>query len=184
MIGALLVALQLASTTPSVLSVRAGDGESLVPLVETNLGAAIPIERLSPLVPLEISDLGNGRFAVKIAGIDMELGDQLPFARVSGQVVPLAAAPFVVGGHLHVPFEVVAELLPRIASDPLRYNPGRAELRYTGSPAAPTAKRLPSTSRTPAATGSTPSPSTRVGSATKAATAWNGSTATRDCRSR
>ncbi|HLB10227.1 MAG TPA: N-acetylmuramoyl-L-alanine amidase [Gemmatimonadaceae bacterium] len=148
MIGALLVALQLASTTPSVLSVRAGDGESIVPLVETNLGAAIPIERLSPLVPLEISDLGNGRFAVKIAGIDMELSDQLPFARVSGQVIPLAAAPFVVGGHLHVPFEVVAELLPRIASDRLRYNPGRAELRYTGSPAAPTVAMLPAAGAT------------------------------------
>jgi N-acetylmuramoyl-L-alanine amidase len=148
MIGAVLVALQLASVTPSVLSVRAGDGESIVPLVETNLGAAIPIERLSPLVPLEISDLGNGRFAVKIAGIDMELGDQVPFVRVSGQVVPLAAAPFVVAGHLHVPFEVVAELLPRIASDRLRYNPGRAELRYTGSQSQPTVAMIPAAGAT------------------------------------
>ena len=39
MIGALLVALQLASATPSALSIRAGDSESVVPLVETNLGA-------------------------------------------------------------------------------------------------------------------------------------------------
>ncbi|HEY8794555.1 MAG TPA: N-acetylmuramoyl-L-alanine amidase [Gemmatimonadaceae bacterium] len=148
MIGAVLVALQLASATPSVLSVRAGDSESIVPLVETNLGAAISIERLAPLVPLNISDLGNGRFAVKVAGIDMELRDQLPFARVSGQVVPLAAAPFVVDGHLHVPFEVVAELLPRIASDRLRYNPGRAELRYSGSPAASTVALLPAAGAT------------------------------------
>jgi N-acetylmuramoyl-L-alanine amidase len=54
---------------------------------------------------------------------------------VSGQLVPLAAAPFVVDGHLHVPFEIVAELLPRIASDRLRYNAGRAELRFTGAAA-------------------------------------------------
>ena len=148
MIGAVLVALQLASATPSVLSVRAGDSESIVPLVETNLGAAISIERLAPLVPLEISDLGNGRFAVKVAGVDMELRDQLPFARVSAQVVPLAAAPFVVDGHLHVPFEVVADLLPRIASDRLRYNPGRAELRYSGSPAASTVALLPAAGTT------------------------------------
>ena len=148
MIGAVLVALQLASATPSVLSVRAGDSESIVPLVETNLGAAISIERLAPLVPLEISDLGNGRFAVKVAGVDMELRDQLPFARVSAQVVPLAAAPFVVDGHLHVPFEVVADLLPRIASDRLRYNPGRAELRYSGSPAASTVALLPAAGAT------------------------------------
>jgi N-acetylmuramoyl-L-alanine amidase len=143
MIGAVLVALQLASTAPSVLSVRAGDNESIVPLVETNLGAAISIERLAPLVPLNISDLGNGRFAVKVAGVDMELRDQLPFARVSGQIVPLAAAPFLVDGHLHVPFEIVAELLPRVASDRLRYNSGRAELRYSGEPAASTVALLP-----------------------------------------
>jgi len=135
MIGALLVALQLASTTPAVLSVKAGSSESIVPLVETNLGAAIPIERLAPLVPLRISDLGSGRYVVSVAGVDMEVRDQLPFVRVGTQLVPLAAAPFVVDGHLHVPFEVVAELLPRLAADRLRYIPGRAELRFTGTPA-------------------------------------------------
>jgi N-acetylmuramoyl-L-alanine amidase len=71
----------------------------------------------------------------------MELRDQLPFARVSGQLVPLAAAPFVVDGHLHVPFEIVAELLPRLASDRLQYAPGRGELRFTG-PAAPSSVAL------------------------------------------
>ena len=148
MIGAVLVALQLAATTPSVLSVRAGESESIVPLVETNLGASISIERLAPLVPLSISDLGNGRFAVKVAGVDMELRDQLPFAKISGQLVPLAAAPFVVDGHLHVPFEVVAELLPRAASDRLRYIPGRAELRFIGVPAASSVALLPAASVT------------------------------------
>jgi hypothetical protein len=64
MIGAVLVALQLASSAPSVLSVRAGESESIVPLVETNLGAAISLERLAPLVPLSITALDNGRFAV------------------------------------------------------------------------------------------------------------------------
>ncbi|MEP7065836.1 MAG: N-acetylmuramoyl-L-alanine amidase [Gemmatimonadota bacterium] len=132
MIGAVLVALQLASTTPSVLSVRAGESERIVPLVETNVGAAISLERLAPLVPLSITAFENGRYAVRLAGVDMELRDQIPFARVSGQFVPLAAAPFVVDGHLHVPFEVIAELLPRVASDRVRYNPVRGELRFTG----------------------------------------------------
>ena len=143
MIGAVFVAMQLASTTPSVLSVRAGESERIVPLVETNIGAAISIERLAPLVPLSISDLGNGRFALKIAGVEMELRDQLPFARIAGQLVPLAAAPFVVDNHLHVPFEIVAELLPRVASDRLRYIPARAELRFTGAPAASNVAILP-----------------------------------------
>ena len=143
MIGAVLVALQLAATTPSVLSVRAGDSETVVPLVETNLGAAISIERLAPLVPLTLTDLGNERFALKVAGIDMEFRDQMPFARVSGQVVSLAAAPFLVNGHLHVPFEIVAELLPRIASDRLRYNPVRGELRFTGAAAPSNVAMIP-----------------------------------------
>jgi N-acetylmuramoyl-L-alanine amidase len=136
MIGALLIALQLAAATPSVLSVKAGSSESIVPLVETNLGAAISIERLAPLVPLRLTDLGNGRYALRIAGVDMELRDQLPFVRVGTQLIPLAAAPFVADGHLNVPFEVVAELLPSLAGDRLRYFPGRAELRFTGSPMA------------------------------------------------
>ncbi len=148
MIGAMLVALQLATATPAVLSVRAGESESIVPLVETNLGAAISVERLAPLVPTSISDLGNGRFAVTVAGVDMELRDQLPFVRMHGATVPLAAAPFVVAGHLHVPFEVVAELLPRAASDRLRYAPGRAELRYTGAPAASSVALLPTAAST------------------------------------
>ena len=133
MIGALLVALQLASAAPSALSVRAGDSESVVPLVETNLGAAISLERLAPLVPVNIAVSGNGRFAVNVAGIDMELRDQLPFARVGRQLVPLAAAPFVADGHLYVPFEIVAELLPRLAAGRVRYDPARAQLRFTGA---------------------------------------------------
>jgi N-acetylmuramoyl-L-alanine amidase len=148
MIGAVLVALQLASTTPSVLSVRAGDSENIVPLVETNLGAAISLERLAPLVPLDITALGNGRFAVKVAGVDMELRDQLPFARVSGQVVPLAAAPFVVDGHLLVPYQIVAELLPRVATDRVRYNPARAELRFTGAVVPSTVALIPASDAT------------------------------------
>jgi N-acetylmuramoyl-L-alanine amidase len=148
MIGAVLVALQLASTTPSVLSVRAGDSENIVPLVETNLGAAISLERLAPLVPLDITALGNGRFAVKVAGVDMELRDQLPFARVSGQIVPLAAAPFVVDGHLLVPYQIVAELLPRVATDRVRYNPARAELRFTGAVAPSTVALIPASDAT------------------------------------
>jgi N-acetylmuramoyl-L-alanine amidase len=133
MIGALLVALQLASAAPSALSVRAGDSESVVPLVETNLGAAISLERLAPLVPVNIAVSGNGRFAVNVAGIDMELRDQLPFARVGRQLVPLAAAPFVADGHLYVPFEIIAELLPRLAAGRVRYDPARAQLRFTGA---------------------------------------------------
>jgi N-acetylmuramoyl-L-alanine amidase len=131
MIAALLIALQLATTTPSVLSVRAGAGEAVVPLVDTNIGAALPIERLAPLVPLTVEDRGQGRFAVRIAGIVMEIADQIPFVRVNGQVLPLAAAPFVADGHLHVPFEVVADMLPRLAADRLRYQPARGELRFT-----------------------------------------------------
>ena len=99
-------------------------------------------------MPLSITALDNGRYAVKIAGVDMELRDQLPFARVSGQLVPLAAAPFVFDGHLHVPFEVVAELLPRVAADHLRYNAARAELRFTGEAAPSTVALIPASDAT------------------------------------
>jgi N-acetylmuramoyl-L-alanine amidase len=137
MIGSLLVALQIAVATPSVLSVRAAGAETAVPLVSTNVGAAVPIEKLAPVVPLSVRRLDNGHFAVSLPGLQLDVADQVPFTRVGNSVVPLASAPFVSGGRLLMPFQVIADLLPRFAPSLLRYNAARGELRLLGAGAEP-----------------------------------------------
>src|SRR4051812_46208034 len=114
MIATLLVALQLAAATPTVLSVRAAGAETRVPLVSTKAGAAVPMDRLAPVVPISVRRLANGHFSVSISGVELDVADQVPFTRVGNSVIPLASAPFVSGGRLLMPFQVVADLLPRL----------------------------------------------------------------------
>ncbi|HEX6534955.1 MAG TPA: N-acetylmuramoyl-L-alanine amidase [Gemmatimonadaceae bacterium] len=136
MTGALLLALQIAAATPAVLAVRAADREATVPLLETNHGAAVPVERLAPILPVTLERAPNEHWTVHVAGIDLEIADQVPFARVGATIFPLASAPFVSDGHLVVPFQVVADLLPRLAPEQVRYIPARGELRVLGAAAA------------------------------------------------
>jgi N-acetylmuramoyl-L-alanine amidase len=67
-----------------------------------------------------------------------EFHEGIPFARVQGTVVPLAAAPERRGSSLWIPLQVVAEWLPR--HDPtLSYDRVRGELRVVAVGAAPPA---------------------------------------------
>jgi N-acetylmuramoyl-L-alanine amidase len=129
MIGAIVLALQLATATPPVLLVRAPGGETAVSLTQTRSGSAVSLELIAPVIPLSIVPGPNGRHTVTMAGVRIELADGVPFARVDGKVVPMAASPFVRGGRLHVPLQLLADVLPRHASTRLRYDPAPRELR-------------------------------------------------------
>jgi len=130
-----LLALQLAGAAPGVIAVRAGSAEGTVPLLETNAGAALPLDRFAPTIPVTIRATPEGRYAVTVPGVEIEFTSQVPFARVGNAVIPLAAAPFVSEGRLYVPLQVVSELLPMLVPSRLRYNPVRGELvLLDGSP--------------------------------------------------
>jgi len=133
MIGSIALALQIAAaTTPGVLSVRGPGSESTVPLIQTTSGPALSIEQLALVIPLSIETPGEGRYVIRVAGGELKLTDQIPFARLNGEIVPLASAPFVAAGRLNVPLEVVSDLLPRGAPTRLHYDSEHAELRFSG----------------------------------------------------
>jgi N-acetylmuramoyl-L-alanine amidase len=132
MIVALAVALQVAIAQPAVLSVRVGERTTLVPIVETSAGPAIAPERLAPMVNAQVQSAGAGRHVLTIEGISFQLSEQIPFTKVGLEVAPLVGAPFISGGRLHVPLQLVAELLPRFLPGTL-YDAGRGELRMVRS---------------------------------------------------
>lgn len=127
MIG-LALALQLAVGVPSVLAVRGPALDTAVPLLETNHGAAVALDRLPRAVPVVVDTLPNGHWAVHIPGAVVDLADQVPFARVGEHIIPLASAPFLAKGRLIVPLQVVSELLPRFAPTALRFDPNQGAL--------------------------------------------------------
>ena len=95
MIAHLTLALQLAAAAPGVLSVRAAGRDTSVPLVATSVGAAVSIERLAAAVSVKVERRPNAHWAVHVAGVDLDVAEHVPFMKADGQVIPLAAAPFV-----------------------------------------------------------------------------------------
>jgi N-acetylmuramoyl-L-alanine amidase len=149
-LGALLL-LALQGAAPPAgesLRVRAGEREGVIPLVETNAGAAVPIARLAPLAPLTVVADSVGGVVVRIAGVEMRLSDQVPFVRIGDTVLPLAAAPFTDRDGLHVPLQLMAEVLPRYAAG-VTFDVARVELRLPHGAAPPTAATVADAFRTP-----------------------------------
>ncbi|MDQ4080608.1 MAG: N-acetylmuramoyl-L-alanine amidase, partial [Gemmatimonadota bacterium] len=135
MIAAVLFGLQAAALPPSVVSARAGTVESVVPLVETTGGRVLRLDRLAPALPVAVRGDGTGRFVVSLFDLAINLSDQVPYARVGGEIIPLGSAPVIDENVLLVPLQLVSEVLPRLAPGRLVYDPARGELRVTGTTA-------------------------------------------------
>jgi N-acetylmuramoyl-L-alanine amidase len=128
MIAALTLALQLAAASPSVLVVRGPAGEALVPIIRTGAGPALRPDLMAPAIDVTVLGIADGRYQLAIAGTQLTLADHVPFVRSGAVIYPLATSPFVVDGKLYVPFQLIADVLPRAAVG-FVYDAGRAELR-------------------------------------------------------
>ncbi|MGH7664710.1 MAG: N-acetylmuramoyl-L-alanine amidase family protein [Gemmatimonadaceae bacterium] len=137
MIAALLLVFQIFTTSPSVLVVKNGTLEAVIPLEPTAAGPVFRPALLEPVFPSSFSQLSHGRFRLALAGAEIILADGVPFATVKAaggsasadeQVVPLTQAPFVADGELYVPLHVASEITPRLGAG-LAYDASRGELR-------------------------------------------------------
>ena len=144
MIAALALAMQVAVAPPTALSVRIGDRTAVVPVIQTSAGPAIAPERLAPLVDAQLRADGTGRHILTIEGVSFLLSEQIPFTRVGTDVLPMVGAPFMSAARLHVPLQLVADLLPRVLAG-AEYDASRTELRIVRSAqaASATAARPP-----------------------------------------
>ena len=149
---ALLLAFQLvAGGTDDALRVRAGEREATIPLVATNAGPAVRVSQLAPLVGGSVVADSGGHYLLRLAGVEVRLVDQIPFARIGEVVVPLAAAPFTDADGLHVPLHLLAELLPRYVTG-ISFDVARVELRVPGTMPRAVAEAPAATARPVAAT--------------------------------
>jgi N-acetylmuramoyl-L-alanine amidase len=129
MIATLAAVLQIAvAPPPAALTVRIGERASVAPFVHTSAGPAIAPERLASVLDVQLRAEGSMRHVLTVEGVAFQLAEQVPFARVGTEVVPLVGAPFSAGGRLHVPVQLFAEVLPRMMRGAV-YDPARAELR-------------------------------------------------------
>ena len=164
--AAILLAFQLVSGgAPEALRIRSGGREATVPLVETNAGPAVRAASLASLLDGSVVSDSGGHHVLRLAGVEMRLVDQIPFARIGAVVVPLAAAPFSGAEGLHVPLQLLAELLPRYASG-VSFDVSRVELRVPDTAPraiaeAPATARPVASTRPPAPAAVPERPSTR-----------------------
>jgi N-acetylmuramoyl-L-alanine amidase len=132
MIVALAWLLQSAALAPDSLVVRTGAGDVAVPLVETASGPAVRADLVATPMGGRVRALANGHHSVSFPGVELDVAAQVPFARVGSEVVPLTAAPFVDGGQLYVPLQLVADVVPRYGTGVI-YDAERGELRIFGA---------------------------------------------------
>ena len=115
MLGALALAFQIAlaapvpTGAPSQLLVRANGRDATVPVQATNVGPAVRADLLAASLGGSVKARANGHWDVALPGVTFDVAEQVPFARVGEEVLPLASAPFRDGDRLFVPFQVVAE---------------------------------------------------------------------------
>ena len=140
MILALVAAFQFAAAVPPVdtasrtgaLVVKDASRSASIPLVAVTGGLLLRAEQLKPIVPLTVSHLTGSRWMLIVNGTAIEVEEGLRFAKVGAETYQLATAPEVRKGALYVPLQLVAEIVPRIASN-LIWDPARFELRAFSS---------------------------------------------------
>ncbi len=132
MIGALLAAFQLAVTAPASASgplvVKDATRATRVALVGTAGAQMLRADQLRPIVPITVSHLTGQRWMLIVNGTAIEVEEGIRFARVGEETYQLAVAPDVRRGALYVPLQLVAEIVPRVATN-LIWDADRFELR-------------------------------------------------------
>ena len=82
MIAATLLALlQVVAPPPGVLTVRAADRETTVPVVETNAGPALRADLVADALGGSVRARPDGHFVVRLPGVEFDVTEQVPFAR-------------------------------------------------------------------------------------------------------
>ena len=138
MILSVLVAFQIAAavpppSAPTSVTVKDASRSSRVALVATPGGPLLRADQLKPIVPLTVSHLTGNRWMLIANGAAVEVEEDNRFAKVGDQTYQLATAPVVQQGHLLIPLQLVAEILPRVATN-LIWDPERFELRAFSTP--------------------------------------------------
>ncbi|HZS59854.1 MAG TPA: N-acetylmuramoyl-L-alanine amidase, partial [Gemmatimonadaceae bacterium] len=116
----------------SSLTVRAGGGETQVPVEETDGGLTIRADLLASALGGSMKKLPTGKYSIAMPGLTLVVADHNPFAKADTTVIPLGREPYVADGHVYIPFSVVTDVVPRFGSG-IIYDTALVELRVFGS---------------------------------------------------
>jgi N-acetylmuramoyl-L-alanine amidase len=138
MIFALGVALQIAAAAPPApeptsFTVKDASRAAKVALIPTADGPLVRADQLRPIVPITVSHVTGNRWMLIANGAAIEVEESLRYAKVGDQTYQLTRAPIVLKNALLVPLQLIAEILPRVATN-LVWDPDRFELRAFSTP--------------------------------------------------
>ena len=139
MIALFLAAFQIAAAQPPVaarpesLVVKDATRTVAVALVPGRGGPLLRADALRPIVPLTVSHLTGERWMLIVNGTAIQLEQGSRFVKVGDESYQLAAEADVRGGKLYVPLQLLAEVVPRVATN-LTWDAQRFELRAFSTP--------------------------------------------------
>ncbi|HEU4748522.1 MAG TPA: N-acetylmuramoyl-L-alanine amidase [Gemmatimonadaceae bacterium] len=124
---ALLLFLQAAASQPA-LAVRDGPSRVMVPVTSSGADRTVRADALMSAMGGALVNGPNQRFTLVLSKGRLELADGIPFARLDTLMIPLSRPPVVRGGFLHLPYQLVSEIIPRYGGGYFYDRPAR-ELR-------------------------------------------------------
>jgi N-acetylmuramoyl-L-alanine amidase len=139
MIALAVAAFQLAAAQPSPaampesLVVKDATRSVSVALVRGQGGPLLRADALRPIVPLTVSHLTGERWMVIVNGSAIQVEQGSRFAKAGDESYQLAAAVEVRSGKLYVPLQLIAEVVPRVATNVV-WDAPRFELRAFSTP--------------------------------------------------
>ena len=117
-----------AATAPTSLVVKDATRSTSVALLPSDSGPLIRADQLRPIVAITVSHLTDARWMLIVNGTAIEVEEGMRFARIGDVTYQLALAPEVRKNALYVPLQLIAEIVPRVATN-LVWDPQRFELR-------------------------------------------------------
>ena len=127
--AAFQLAVAVAAAPPAgPLVVKDATRSQSIALIATSAGPLLRADQLRPIVPLTVSHVVEGRWMLIVNGTAIEVNDGVRYAKVGDDLYQLSAAPEVRKNVLYIPLQLVAEIIPKVATN-LVWDAERFELR-------------------------------------------------------
>lgn len=173
MIALLFAAFQLAAVQPSPgvlpesIVVKDASRSEAVALVPGQGGPLLRADALRPIVPVTVSHLTGERWMLIVNGAAIQVEQGSRFAKVGDDSYQLAAEAAVRNGKLYVPLQLIAEVVPRVATN-LVWDAPRFELRAFSTPTRNVERRISDDAKASPRGSRAPAPAPKRGDVTLA----------------
>jgi len=124
------------AAAPSVITVSSPRGRRRVAVRTARGYPALRVAELAQVLTIETGIPGGGAATLRVVGQRFDLVLDAPYFRFASRVYALAAPPYLLGDSLFVPFQFLADHLPRLLEGRYRFDAARALLEELPAPTA------------------------------------------------